>query len=425
MPKIELKYGKTHIPFDFDESRFQVLGDERRNAPLTDAEIGNRFDNPVASKPLEEIINQGETVLIVVPDATRASASASVVNLLVRRLIAAGTMPFEIKIIFATGIHRKVSDAERRELLTPFIAQRVKTLDHNARDLMQLAGLESKQFVNLGTIGDAPIELNRALVEHDHVIIVGGVTFHYFAGFTGGRKLICPGLASARTISATHALAFDCRTKTRRAGVETGNLDGNAVHEAFMSVVQKLPPAFSINTIVNDAGEAVEMFCGDWISAHRAACEFYAARHTSEIDEKRDLVIVSCGGFPFDLNMIQAHKALETASLACADGGTIVFLAECADGLGRSDFLNWFEAENSEKLAESLCADYQVNGQTAWSLLRKAERFNVRIITSLPESETRQMRMNQARSLDEILCLTNKKGYILPFGAKFLIKESF
>lgn len=426
MPTIELRYGKTQIPFEYDENRFKILGFEKHLPPLTDAEIGTHFDNPIDSKPLEEIISEGESVLIVVPDATRQTACGQVVNLLVRRLIANGTMPFNISIIFATGIHRKVTTEEKRELLTPFIFQRIKTLDHTAKDLMQIAGLDSEQFANFGEIGGTPIKLNRALTEHDHVIIVGGITFHYFAGFTGGRKLICPGLASEKTISATHRLAFDCETKSRRAGIGTGILDGNAVHEAFMQVAGKINPSFSINTITNDKGEATEIFCGDWIAAHRAGCEFYAANHTIEIAEKRDLVIVSCGGFPYDLNMIQAHKALETASLACNDGGTIVFLAECADGLGRSDFLNWFKAENSAQLAENLCANYQVNGQTAWSLLRKAERFDIQIVTSLDETETRPMRLHKARSLEEVLNNLDKntKGYILPFGAKFLIKTS-
>jgi lactate racemase len=424
MPTIQLKYGKTQIPFEYNENQFEILGDEKQSAPLTDAQIGEKFDDPIDSKPLEEIVGAGETVLIVVPDATRQTACGQVVNLLVRRLIANGTMPFEINIIFATGIHRKVSGEEKRELLTPFIFQRVKTLDHNAKDLMQIAGLDSNQFVNLGEINGAPIELNKALTEHDHVIIVGGITFHYFAGFTGGRKLICPGLASEKTISATHKLAFDCETKSRRANVGTGILDGNAVHEAFMEVTAKINPSFSINTIVNDNGEAVELFCGDWISAHRKACDFYAANHTARITEKRDLVIVSCGGFPHDINLIQAHKALETAAQACNDGGTIIFLAECRDGLGRQDFLKWFKAETSEQLAENLCENYKVNGQTAWSLLKKAERFNIKIITTLTENETRQMRLQKARDLDEILIdKTTKKGYILPFGAKFSIKN--
>lgn len=416
MQNIKLRYGKAQIPFDFDGTRFEVLGNQRQNTPLTDVEIGEKLDNPVDAQSFEEISKQGETVLIVVPDATRKSASGQIVNLLVRRLIANGTLPFEISIIFATGIHRQVTEEEKQEILTPFIAQRIKTLNHNARDLMQ--------FVRLGeTASGIPVELNRALTKYDHTIILSAINFHYFAGFTGGRKLICPGLASSRTISESHKLAFDCKTKTRRKGVDTGILDGNAVHEAFMEAVKKLPPSFSINTIVNDAGEAIDLFCGDWISAHRMTCEFYASQHTIEIVEKRDLVIVSCGGFPYDVNMIQAHKALDTASRACQDGGTIVFLAECADGLGRRDFINWFESENSIRLAEKLCEGYQVNGQTAWNLLRIAEKFNVNIFTSLSENETRQMRLHKINSLEDSLFDKNAKGYILPFGAKFLIKS--
>lgn len=418
MPSVELKYGKSHFSFDYDANRFRVLGDRNERRALNDVEIGARFDNPIDSKPVEDIVEAGETVLIVVPDATRQTACGQIVNLLVRRLIANGTMPHDIRIVFATGIHRKVTDDEKRELLTPFIFQRIKTIEHDARDLAQI--------VRLGeTLGGIPVELNRALIEHNRVIIVGGISFHYFAGFTGGRKLICPGLASARTISATHKLAFDCEEKTRRAGVGTGILEGNAVHTAFMSIVSQLPPSFSINAMTNDAGALVDLYCGDWISAHRAACEFYAAEHTIEIEEKRALVIASCGGFPHDLNLIQAHKTLDAASRACTDDGTIVLLAECADGLGRNDFLDWFAAENSGALAERLCEKYQVNGQTAWNLLRIAERFNVQIVTSLPESQTRPMRMHKARSLDEVLSFVDEtqNGYVIPFGAKSSIES--
>ncbi|MCY7347206.1 MAG: nickel-dependent lactate racemase [Pyrinomonadaceae bacterium] len=419
MSAINLGYGKSAVKFAFDENRFQILGQHREEPRLTDVEIGEKLGQPINQPTLEEIVQPGETVLIVVPDATRRTASGQIVNLIVRRLIANGTLPFDIRIIFATGIHRRVTDDEKRELLTPFIYQRIKTLDHNARDLAQL--------VNFGeTSGGIPIQLNRALTEHDRVIIVGGISFHYFAGFTGGRKLICPGLASSRTISETHKLAFDCQTKSRQTGVGAGLLDGNAVHEAFMEIVAKLPPSFAVNTIVNDAGEAVDLFVGDWQTAHKKACEFYAAEHTLEIAEKRDLVIVSGGGSPHDLNLIQAHKALETASNACNEGGTIIFLAECSDGLGRADFLKWFAAENSNALADKLCESYQVNGQTAWSLLRKAERFDIQIITLLPESETRPMRLHKARSLAEIAPLfdENSSGYILPCGAKYHIISS-
>ena len=376
MSSINLGYGKSSIEFEFDADKFSVLGKTENRPALSDVGINEKLDAPIDSKPLEDLVGNGETVLIVVPDATRASASGQIVNLLVRRLIAGGTLPFDISIIFATGIHRAVTEEEKREILTPFIAQRIKTLDHNSRDLMQ--------FVRLGeTAGGIPVELNRALAEHDHTIIIGAINFHYFAGFTGGRKLICPGLASSGTISKTHKLAFDCETKTRREGVDTGILEGNAVHEAFVAAVEKLPPSFAVNTFVGDAGELIDLFCGDWKTSHKKACEVYAEKHLIEIAEKRDLVIVSGGGFPFDLNLIQAHKALDTASRICSDGGTIIFLAECADGTGRKDFLDWFEFETTEKLAEKLCESYQVNGQTAWNLRRIAERFNVKILTSL------------------------------------------
>lgn len=414
MPRIELKYGNTQIPFEYDEGKFEILGRSEYSQPLSDAEIGEKLGNPIDSKPLEEIVSPGETVLIVVPDATRQTASGQIVNLIIRRLIANGTTPSEINIIFATGIHRHVTEAEKQEILTSFIARRINTLDHGPQDPLKIFRVGE-------TSSGIPIELNWVLTEFDHVILVGGVAFHYFAGFTGGRKLICPGLASARTISETHKLAFDCEKKDRREGVGTGLLDGNTVHEVFMEAVAKINPAFAINTIVNDAGEAVDLYCGNWITSHRKACEVYAAAHTIQISEKRDLVIVSCGGYPHDINMIQAHKALEAASHACNEGGTIILLAECSDGLGRNDFLKWFEAESSEKLAERLCENYQVNGQTAWSLLRKAERLSIRIVTALNEEETRKMRLSKSGTLEQSFARKQDvhKGYILPFGQKF------
>ena len=176
---------------------------------------------------------------------------------------------------------------------------------------------------------------------------------------------------------------------------------------------------------MGDAGLAIDLFCGDWKTSHKKACEVYAEKHTIEVSEKRDLVIVSGGGFPFDLNMIQAHKALDAASRICSDGGTIIFLAECADGTGRKDFLDWFESKTSEKLAEKLCEKYQVNGQTAWNLLRIAEKFDVQILTSLSETETGLMRLKKLESPKNIQNIIDKKsgGYIIPFGAKFSFKN--
>lgn len=424
MSTIQLKYGSSAFAFEFDSRRFDVVDGAPPRRPLEDVEIGDAIDSPIASERLEDIIQPGEKVLFVVPDATRRTGAGQVVNLLVRRLIANGTMPYEMAVLIATGIHRGVTEEEKKEILTPFIVQRLKVFVHSATDLMKAAGLESSRFTDHGaTSGGIAVSLNSMLTEYDRIVSVGGVSFHYFAGFTGGRKLICPGLASAETVAETHRLAFDFEKKVRREGVGPGLLAGNAVHEAFIEAAAKRPPDFAVNTIVDDNGNVARLFCGDWIASHEAACEAYMSDNHVAVTDKRAVVVVSCGGFPHDINMIQAHKAFDSASRICRDGGRIVLLAECRDGLGRKDFLEWFSAANAAQLAERLCSRYQVNGQTAWSLLEKAERFDVRVVTELPEAHAKEMRLVKATSLEHALggLDANADGYILPNGAKTLV----
>src|SRR4029434_4370439 len=138
MPEIHLKYGRTSIPIAYDEPRFSVLQSDEDSPALSDVELGAKLDSPIDSSPLEEIVRPATPVLFVVPDATRQRGGGQVINLLVRRLIANGTEPHQMSVIFATGIHRPVSEEEKPDILTPFIALRIKTLDHNPRDLMHI-----------------------------------------------------------------------------------------------------------------------------------------------------------------------------------------------------------------------------------------------------------------------------------------------
>ena len=416
MPALELGYGPDAVKFDYDGARFDMLAPDTSKAhPLTDAEIGVALDAPIDSLPLEDLVEPGDSVLIVASDATRATGSPRVINLLVRRLIQNGTAPGDIAIIFATGIHRPVRPEEKLELLSPFIAQRIRTIDHDAYDASQLIQ------IGVNANGKA-VEVNRALKEFSKVILTGAVGFHYFAGFTGGRKAICPGLAAAETIKATHMLALDFERGGRRAGVGAGSLSGNAVSEECERVAAMIDPAFIVNSIVDDRGRVEQAFAGDWRAAHGRACEVYTSSHARRIPERRELVIVSCGGSPYDINMIQAHKALDMAAHACIDGGVIILLAECGDGLGRPDFLKWFESADSRALEARLRAAYEVNGQTAWALLTKTERFRVHLITKLPDDDVRRMRMIPARSIEEALVdvTPNSKGYLMPRGAALL-----
>jgi nickel-dependent lactate racemase len=281
-------------------------------------------------------------------------------------------------------------------------------------------------MIDLGaTERGTPIKLNRALRDFDHVVIVGAIGFHYFAGFTGGRKSICPGLASAPTIQATHMLAMDFDKGGRRAGVGTGLLEGNAVNEECEAIAALIKPTFAINTVVDRQGRPVEIYAGDWRGAHHRGCQEYAAEHSVEISEKRPLVIASCGGSPYDINLIQAHKALDMAAFACSEGGTIILLAECRDGLGRQDFLKWFNQTDSQSLEKRLRDEYEVNGQTAWSLLTKTERFRVILASELPPADVRLMSMVPATTFDTALQMleTEREGYLMPAGATWLPQE--
>src|SRR5689334_19958729 len=196
MSRIELGYGRRSLEFEFDDARFSVLGSGADGlAPLSDFEVGAALD------PIDEIAGADDSVLIVVSDATRATASAQVVNLLVRRLVQCGVSPARVATIFATGIHRPVTEKEKLDLLTPFIVQRLQVLAHDAYNPANLTTFGT-------TENGVTVELNRALKEFSRVFLIGGITFHYFAGFTGGRKSICPGLASAKTIEATNMLAL-------------------------------------------------------------------------------------------------------------------------------------------------------------------------------------------------------------------------
>lgn len=416
MKQIELAYGRRSFSFGFDEQCLQVLSNQSSTeTPLSDAEIGAALDAPCESPPIEEIVKLGDSVLIVVSDATRLTASAQVLNLLVRRLVQNAISAANIAVIFATGIHRPVTLQEREELLTPFLSQRLRTINHDAYDPANL--------ISVGTTSRGiPVELNRALREFSCVIITGGINFHYFAGFTGGRKSICPGLASAQTIEATHMLALDFEQGGRRRGVGSGILTGNLVSEQCDEIAAMVNPAFSISTLVDKNGRPVKVYAGHWKAAHRAGCDDYLSRNSVTIPGKRRLVVASCGGWPYDINLIQAHKALDMAAQACETGGTIILFAECAEGLGRTDFLKWFANKSSRELEARLREEYEVNGQTAWALWNKSERFRVHLVSALPAEYVKRMGMIPTASLEEALAKLNpsESGYILPRGAALL-----
>lgn len=408
---IELGYGARRISMPYDPDRLTILAPKDfQSRPLTDDDLNEALTHPIGARPLEEIVHGRDRVLIVVPDATRAAGASRVAPLVWRRLTEIGLADNQISVLVGGGIHRPPTDDELRAILGPDMPERLAVHAHDAndRDWLVALGVTSR-----GT----PVELNRRLLETDHVLVIGSITFHYFAGFSGGRKAILPGCASERSIRANHLLSFNLESLEKRAGVTSGQLDGNPVHEDMEEAVHMLNPSFLVNTVLNASNEIVALYAGDWRAAHRRGCTEYAASHVVPIENRRPLVVVSCGGAPRDLNLIQSHKAMEHASMALTEGGTMIALAECSQGLGRPDFMDWFVPGGSRATALQLVDNYQINGQTAWGLRKKAERFRLILISSLQDEVVKKMGLEPYASLESALAdVPFESGYIMPGG---------
>ena len=348
--------------------------------------------------------------MIVVPDATRAAGVARIAPLLVERLHRQGLSDGQISFLVGGGIHRPPTSAEIRSILGPELPERVAVHPHDANEMAS--------HVPLGlTRRGTPVALNRRLVETDHVIVVGAISYHYIAGFSGGRKAILPGCAAESSIQANHLLSFNRDTLEKRDGIASGQLDGNPVHEDMIEAVGMLNPSFLINTVLGSDGEIVAVYTGHWRDAHRRGCEEYFAAHSVTVVERSPLVIVSAGGAPRDINLIQSHKAMEHASAVLEEGGAMVVLAECTEGLGRDDFLRWFVPGGSRATARMLVDGYKINGQTAWGLRRKTERFRLILVSSLEADTVRRMGLEPYATLDSALsAISSQTGYIIPGG---------
>jgi nickel-dependent lactate racemase len=364
-------------------------------------------------------IKPGEQVVIVTSDITRYTGSEIYLPLLVDRLLQRGAASEDITIIIALGIHRRQSEHEHKKILGRLYG-RIRVADHDCDDPGKL--------VTLGyTSAGIEVSINRTVAEADHVILTGTIGFHYFAGFGGGRKSILPGVASRKSCMASHfAVLNPGEGSGRNPLASTGTLAGNPVHQAMTEACAMLKPLFMLNIVLTPDKQLLAAFAGEWQEAHARGCSYYAREFSFPLREKSDLVIVSCGGFPKDINLIQAHKSMEYASKALRDDGVMILLAECRDGYGNATFFNWFRCSGLDAFEADLRINYEINGQTAYAMLQKALRFRIILVSRLPDEEVRTMRMLPAKGLEEALEIAEEmlpaeySAYIIPEGGSVL-----
>lgn len=413
--RVEVGFGRRRVSFAYDTERFGVLeADASAVRELSDAELAARLRAPIGSPPLGEIVRPRDRVVIVVPDATRASGSSRVCAVLLDELRRLGVGNSGVSFLVGGGTHRPPTPEEVVRIVGEEPARRTAVHFHDAFD--------GDDNVLIGTTPrGTPVEIDRRLVECDRAILVGAISFHYFAGFSGGRKALLPACASDRSIQANHLLGFDRARLGKAEGVATGVLDGNPVSEDMEDAARLFGAAFLVNTVLGASGGIVGLYAGDWFAAHRRGCADYLAAHSVAAPEQRPIVVAGAGGAPRDVNLIQSHKAMEHARIVLEDGGDLVLVAECGEGLGAADFLDWFAPGTAAGMAARLVNGYRIHGQTAWGIRWKSERYRVRLVSALPPDQVRQMGMEPYATVQEaVAACAGGPGWILPQGLSTL-----
>ncbi len=381
--RLSLPYDGGELEVDLPgRSDIEIVGDSYP-APLDDIEraVEESLSRPVRSAPLSDRIPGEGSISILVSDMTRGSSVGSVLRLLLSHLERNGAGPDRVGIFIATGMHREMGRSDLKRHLGPEIFDRWDVRQHDAKN--------KDLLIEVGTTSaGTPCAFNERVVDSALVIALGTVSFHYFAGFGGARKLILPGVAGERTILSNHRLSLKAdEIDSLSEGCMPGNLDDNPVHRDMVEGAKLLPGAlFAVNIVPGADGAISHLNAGDIESSHIEACERYRERYTIPLERTFGAVIVSAGGSPRDVNLLQAHKALRNASYALSEGGVMLAALSCAGGAGSESYAAAFE-EGRGGLEARLRKGYTLNTQTAVSTHDLTERYSIYLRTMIDDGD--------------------------------------
>jgi nickel-dependent lactate racemase len=393
---IRLKWGKEIQELEIEVNRLLAILENKKIPPISrpEVEIMKCLDNPIASKPLKYLIKPGEKVVLIISDITRSVRNDVMIPAVVKYLNQNGIPDKDITIITATGTHRCHTKDEFIKMLGRDIVERIKIVDHDCK---------KSEMVYLGeTSRKTPIYINKEVYEADRIILTGGIVYHSMAGFGGGRKSICPGVCGEKTIQQNHKLIL----KLEKHGglhedVGLGKMDRNPMSLDMIEIAEKVLPDFLINVVINDDGEIGRVFAGHYITAHQEGCRFVKNHYSKKLDQKADVVIASCGGFPKDINLYQASKAIENSAAAAKEGGIFILLARCNEGVGNPQFYEILaEHETLKEKEEILREDFTIARGAAYLTARiLAEGKRIVLISELEDSLVKKMGFIPAKDL--------------------------
>jgi len=412
MVDVWLPYGKTEVCVRVPTQNFLGLIEPKEKPGVLDAraEIERALKEPVGSKKLSEIVKPEHKVAIVVDDATRPAPSHLMVPPILDELNMAGVKNENITIIFGCGTHKAVKNEEVVRLLDEAVLNRVKAISHDckAEDLVY-AGTTQKH----GT----KVYLNRIFAEADVKILTGDVCFHYYAGYGGGRKSVLPAVSGEETIKHNHAMLLHPNAKT-------GVLEGNPIHEDMVEAAKLAKVDFILNVVTNSKGEVVKAFAGDLEQAFYEGVKVVDEMYRIPVDRKADIVVVSPGGYPADVNLFQAYKGVDSALEVVKRGGVIVLLAECSQGHGNQVFYDWMVKFSDIKAVErEIKRNFVLGGHKAYYLLKALQNHQIILVSLMPDYYgTNIFKLKTARAVNDALneafkvAGKNAKVWAMPYG---------
>jgi len=406
--KIELPYGKSKLTLEVPESMFsEILLPKKKEGvknPISEVEKSIRNPVPTEFSPLDELINGSGKTSIVVNDITRSTPTHLMLPPILRVLKECGVQRDDIRIIIATGTHRPVTREEMNKILGD-IAGKYKVLNHNCDD----------ELVYLGeTSFNTPVYLNETFMESEYKILTGEVELHYFAGYSGGRKSVLPGVSGRETITRNHSMLLDPRS-------DIGVLDGNPVHEDMTEAAEMAEITFTVNIVKNEKKEIVSVFSGDFKEVLRRGAKVVDQMYKVKAKEKVDTVLVSAGGFPRDINVYQAQKAVFNAEKMVKRGGTIILFAQCKEGVGNKVFEEWMRECNDLKDAEERVKEkFVIGGHKAYYWFRTVENYRLIMVTDLPKEIVEDMFRCEKMSPEHAVKEIDGEFSVLPYGGDTL-----
>ena len=399
---------------EVDVSDNNLIGVLRANAVEAPAseeeEVLRALREPIGSVPLKARVKAGQKVAIVTSDITRPMPTYKVLPAVLDELYAGGVRKEDITLVFALGSHRKHTEEEQKKLAGERAWNEIRCVDSDPTDCVHMG------VTKAGT----PVDITRAVAEADFRICLGNIEYHYFAGYSGGAKAIMPGVSTRDAIQSNHSMMV--RPEACAGALETNPLRMDIEEAGSVCGID-----FIVNVVLGEHKEILKAVAGDVTAAHRAGCAFLDTLYLKELPQAADIVLVSQGGAPKDLNLYQTQKALDNARHAVKQGGVIILIGSCKEGLGEKVFEEWMtKSPSPEYMIERIGRDFQLGGHKAAAIAMTLQKAEVDLVSDLEPEFVRSMFLtpmpDAQTALNKALEKLGPKATVLamPFGGSTL-----